>query len=92
MAIVGFRHKGLRELYETGRSAKIGKPLHKAAVQILDRLNAIVAPEDCQGVRGFHELKGERKGIYALRVTGNWRITFRWDSGGVADIDLEDYH
>lgn len=92
MAIVGFRHKGLCELYETGRSAKVGKPLHKTALRILDRLNAIAAPGDCRGVRGFHELKGERKGTYALRVTGNWRITFRWDSGGAADINLEDYH
>ena len=92
MAIVGFRHKGLRELFETGRSAKVGKPLHKAAFLILDRLNAIAAPEDCRGVRGFHELKGERKGAYALRVTGNWRIAFRWQDDGAADIDLEDYH
>jgi proteic killer suppression protein len=91
MAIVGFRHKGLRELFESGRSAKVGMPLRKAAILILDRLNAIAAPEDCQGVRGFHELKGERKGTYALRVTGNWRITFRWRDGA-SDIDLEDYH
>jgi len=91
MAIVGFRHKGLRELFETGRTAKIGRPLHKAALLILDRLNAIAGPEDCRGVRGFHELKGDRKGTYALKLTGNWRITFRWQAGA-ADVDLEDYH
>ena len=92
MAIAGFRHKGLRELFQAGRSGKVGKPLQKAALLILDRLNAIAAPADCQGVRGFHELKGERKGTFAMRVTGNWRITFRWESGHVVDIDLEDYH
>lgn len=91
MAIVGFRHKGLRELFETGRTAKIGRPLHKAALLILDRLNAIAGPEDCRGVRGFHELKGARKGTYALKLTGNWRITFRWEAGAAA-VDLEDYH
>lgn len=92
MAIVGFRHKGLQELFETGRTARVGRPVQKAALLILDRLNAIAAPDDCRGVRGFHELRGDRKGTYALRVTGNWRITFRWQAGGAADIDLEDYH
>lgn len=92
MPIVGFRHKGLRELFETARTAKVGKPLHEAALLILDRLNAIASPQDCRGVRGFHALKGERKGTYAMRVTGNWRVTFRWEAGGAADIDLEDYH
>lgn len=92
MPIVSFRHKGLRKLFETGRTARVGKPLHKAALLILDRLNAIASPEDCLGVRGFHALKGERKRTYSMRVTGDWRVTVRWEAGGAADIDLEDYH
>ena len=76
----------------TGRTGKVGKPLQGAATLILDRLNAIAGPEDCAGVRDFHELKGERKGTYAMRVSGNWRITFRWKAGAVTDVDLEDYH
>lgn len=42
----------------------------------------------------FHALKGDMKGRYAIRVSGNWRITFGWDDSGPAavDVDYEDYH
>ncbi len=40
----------------------------------------------------FHPLKGHRKGIYAVTVSGNWRITFRFNGEDATDVDLEDYH
>lgn len=40
----------------------------------------------------FHRLTGERKGTFAVSVTGNWRITFRFDGEDAVDVDLEDYH
>lgn len=92
MAILDFRHKGLRDLFVSGRTAKVGKSLQKPALLILDRLNAIAGPEDCRGVRGFHELKGDRKGTYAMSVNKNWRLTFKWRNGGAVEVDLEDYH
>lgn len=39
----------------------------------------------------LHQLKGARKGTWAVSVSGNWRITFRF-VGGAQDVDLEDYH
>jgi proteic killer suppression protein len=41
---------------------------------------------------GFHTLKGDRKGEYALTVTANYRLTFRFNNGDVLDLNLEDYH
>lgn len=41
---------------------------------------------------GLHPLKGNRKGTYSVTVSGNWRITFRFDGEHVVDVDLEDYH
>ena len=38
---------------------------------------------------GFHALRGELR--WSIRVTGNWRITFGWDSADAVDVDLEDY-
>ena len=60
---------------------------------MLNRLDAAVVPEDMDlpGFK-FHELKGKRKGIYAVSVSGNWRITFKFDGEGAFDVDLEDYH
>lgn len=40
----------------------------------------------------LHPLSGEIKGKYSIRVTGNWRLTFRFENGDVFDVDLEDYH
>jgi len=40
----------------------------------------------------LHELRGNRKGTWAVKVSGNWRITFRFQAGNAHDVDLEDYH
>ena len=92
MAIRNCRHKGLQELYVKGRTARIGKEFQRNALLILDHLAGIADVKDCVGVRDFHELKGDRKGTYSMHVTGNYRITFRWEEGEVADVDFEDYH
>lgn len=42
---------------------------------------------------GFHALKGNRKGEFAMAVTRNWRLTFtRVDSRTIGQVNLEDYH
>lgn len=75
--IVGFRHKGLRAFFETG-SAKGVRPEH------LKRLRLILAR--------LHALKGKLKGRYAVAVSGNWRVTFRFDGPDAMDVDYVDYH
>jgi len=40
----------------------------------------------------LHPLKGNRKGIRAVTVRANWRVTFRFEGGDAYDVDLEDYH
>lgn len=92
MPIASFRHRGLEELFETGRSRRIGANFRNAAILILDHLDAITDLQDCVGVRDFHPLKGDRRGTYAMTVSGNYRITFRWDGTNVLEVDLEDYH
>lgn len=60
---------------------------------MLDRLDAAVKPED-MNIPGytFHPLLGDRKGTYAVTVTGNWRITYKFDGEDAIDVNLEDYH
>jgi len=41
---------------------------------------------------GLHPLKGDLKGFWAVSVSGNWRIIFRFDNGSAYDVDLVDYH
>ncbi len=40
----------------------------------------------------LHELKGTLKGHYAVSVSGNWRVTFRFADGMAVDVDYVDYH
>jgi proteic killer suppression protein len=46
---------------------------------------------DIPGYR-LHPLTGNLKGFWSVRVTGNWRITFRFENGSAQDLDLTDYH
>jgi plasmid maintenance system killer protein len=48
-------------------------------------------PGTCTAFR-LHPLKGSRKGVWAVTVRANWRVTFRFEGGDAYDVDLEDYH
>jgi toxin HigB-1 len=41
---------------------------------------------------GLHALRGDRKGQWAVSVSGNWRVTFRFEDGDIVDVDYVDYH
>lgn len=60
---------------------------------ILAAMNTAVEIED-MAVPGFglHPLKGEKKGRWAVSVSGNWRITFEFNGGDAYSVDYEDYH
>ena len=40
----------------------------------------------------LHPLKGTLRGYYAVSVSGNWRVTFRFEAGHAVDINYTDYH
>jgi proteic killer suppression protein len=90
--IGGFRHKGLEEIYLTGKTRRIGADHIRKCVRILQLLEASAQPEDMNiaGFR-FHRLQGHPK-RWAVRVTENYRITFGWSGEVAMDINFEDYH
>ncbi|MBI4967816.1 MAG: type II toxin-antitoxin system RelE/ParE family toxin [Rhodospirillales bacterium] len=92
MPIGRIRHKGLRELFDTGRTGRIAAPLQGKALLILDLLDNMESPADCRGVCKFHALAGDRAGSFAFAVSKNWRLTFVWRQGMADDVDFEDYH
>lgn len=61
--------------------------------RMLDRLDAAHEAKDMDlpGFK-FHTLKGDRKGEFAVSVSGNWRITFEFDGQDAVNVNLEDYH
>ncbi len=88
-----FRHKGLGRFFAKGDHRGIPAQFAARIERMLDRLEASAKPGDMNlpGYR-FHALKGERAGEFAVSVSGNWRITFRFDGEDAVDVDLEDYH
>ena len=93
MEIASIRHKALGRLFLEGRTKGIIEP-----DRLIDMLAFIVAAVDFERLAeppnfGFHALTGNRKGIFAMTVTRNWRFTFvRLDDRTIAELDLEDYH
>lgn len=59
---------------------------------LLAALHRAARPSDLIGFPGLHPLRGDRLGYWALRVSRNWRIVFRFEDGDVWDVDLADYH
>jgi len=91
--IRSFKHRGLKALYD-GRTARRVAPEHvKRLRDILAVLDRSRAPHDVN-LPGFrlHPLKGDRKGHWAVWVSGNWRVTFRFDGGHAVEVDYVDYH
>lgn len=88
-----FRHKGLQRFFRDGSKRGIDANHAPRIRRILDRLDTVPAVDDMNvpGL-GFHGLTGNRKGQYSVSVSGNWRITFRFENGDAHDVNLEDYH
>ena len=88
-----FRHKGLEAFFTRDDPRKILADRVDRITRLLDRLDGAKVPQDMNLPGwGFHELKGRRKGEYAVSVSGNWRITFRFEGVDAFDFNLEDYH
>ena len=87
------RHKGLRALHEQNNQARLPTNLVPRLQRILFRLQEATNPgsADAPGFR-LHPLKGNRAGQWSVRVSGNWRVVFRFEAGEVVDVDLVDYH
>jgi toxin HigB-1 len=91
--IKSFKHKGLEKFFLTGSKVGIQDAHAKKLRLILGRLNASTDPLDMNLPGLFlHELKGNRQGIWSVRVSGNWRVTFKFDGPDVTIVNYEDYH
>jgi len=91
--IRSFKHKGLSRFFESGSKSAIQSQHAERLRLILGLLNAATAPADLAlpGLK-LHPLKGDRKGIWSVSVSGNWRITFKFIGKDADVVDYEDYH
>lgn len=91
--IKSFRHKGLENLYHTGHTKGVSFEFRRKIFYILKQLEAannVHKLKYCQ--RSLHRLKTASNNCWAIHVSGNWRITFRWYDGNAYEVDFVDYH
>lgn len=91
--ILRFRHKGLERLFTAGDASGVSAQHIRRLRQILDLLNRSREPAamNLPGLR-LHQLKGDRRGQWAVSVSGNWRVVFSFAGENVTNVDLVDYH
>lgn len=87
------RHEGLDALYQNDETRGVKQDHVKRLRQVLGLLDSAITIEDMDapGPR-LHALKGELRGFYAVTVSGNWRVIFRFEAGDALDVDYIDYH
>lgn len=91
--ITSFLHKGLAHFYKTGKTSGVQAKHAKRLKLILSNLDQAESPNDMDlpGL-SLHELKGNRRKIWSVTVSGNWRVTFRFINKDAEIVNYEDYH
>jgi len=91
--IRNFKLKGLKRLFESGISSGV-EAQHAARIKKTLALLETAENLEDMDLPGLdpHPLKGDRKGTWAIKVSWNWRITFKIQNGDALIINYEDYH
>jgi proteic killer suppression protein len=86
-------HKGLERFFYHGTKSGIQAKHASKLRLVLGRLDAAVVPKDMDlpGLK-LHSLGGKRAGTLSVSVSGNWRVTFRFEDGHADLVNYEDYH
>jgi proteic killer suppression protein len=94
MDIRGIRHKGLRRFVERDDASGLPTEFVEKIRNIVSFLEEMESVEELKTIATWraHQLAGDRKGVWSLSVTRNWRLTFRVDDRSIVDLDYEDYH
>jgi len=91
--IMSFKHKGLRRFFTTGNASGINSDHVSRLEERLQALHTatVIDDMDLPGWR-LHSLKGKMSGLWAVNISGNWRIVFEFKDGHAYVVNYEDYH
>ena len=95
--IVSFGDEATADLYhgrKTSRVRRFPHDIQRVALRKLDVLNGALELIDLRSPPGnrLELLKGDRQGLYSIRVNQQWRIVFQWQDGQAMKVELTDYH
>lgn len=90
--IRSFKHRGLKELFEVGRSRRVRSDLQQRALRRLDALDS-ASELSALNIPGFnfHKLHGKPT-RYSIHINGPFCLTFEWEENDAIRVDLEQYH
>ena len=91
--IKSYANSATRQVVERGKSVFSGMDERRALRRLLMLANAETL-DDLGGLRsvGLHKLAGDRKGQWAMTISGPWRLCFRFDDGDAFDVEIVDDH
>ncbi|MFZ3065961.1 MAG: type II toxin-antitoxin system RelE/ParE family toxin [Nitrospirota bacterium] len=91
--IKSFAHKGLEDFFYNGAKKGIQAQHAQKLSDILDQLDAAHSVTDMRYPGSdLHQLKGKMKGLWAVKVSGNWRVVFSFKEGYAYNVNYIDYH
>jgi proteic killer suppression protein len=91
--IKSFKHKGLEKFFLDGVKKGIQAQHSKKLELILDTLNAAEKIKDMNFPgSALHQLEPKKENVWAVKVSGNWRVTFQFEDGDAYVVDYLDYH
>ncbi|MBO8443238.1 MAG: type II toxin-antitoxin system RelE/ParE family toxin [Spirochaetes bacterium] len=89
-----FRDKLTEQIFEGESPKRLSPDISRRALRRLIDLDNAVSPTDLMVPPSNHleQLKGDRQGMYSIRVNDRYRICFSWREGNAYDVEFVDYH
>jgi proteic killer suppression protein len=92
--IISFAQSWLEDFWNSGSNRQVPQGLAKRLLRKMDMLNSATHIIDLKSPPSnhLHPLHGNRKGQWAISVSGPWRLCFLFKDGDVFDLELAQYH
>ena len=92
--IRSFKSRETERIFHLERSAKLPQGIQQVALRKLRMLHAATTLDDLRIPPANHleQLKGDREGLYSIRINDQWRICFEWYRGDALGVEIVDYH
>lgn len=92
--IIGFKSKETEKIWNGQRSLRLPVEIQQTTRRKLRMLHNAMDLNDLRipPNNRLEQLKGDRKGIYSIRINGQWRICFAWSGGNATEVEIIDCH
>ncbi|HTH73116.1 MAG TPA: type II toxin-antitoxin system RelE/ParE family toxin [Trinickia sp.] len=94
MAIHEFVDRESALVWAGQRSMRLPAHIQQVARRKLRMLNSAHSLTDLKipPANRLEALKGDRAGLYSIRINDRWRVCFRWEDGNAHEVQIVDYH